>query len=92
MKILETILADVAGRAEVQDQIRAESFESALQAIDAIQRSVTRGRSAVNESDHLALRRDLLAIAAKACRALRDLGLATEAEAVKLDDAELHRR
>lgn len=91
MKELKEFLEDCGARHAELDRQHAP-FENGAAAIDELQRRLTRMRAAHNESDHLELRRQLVNLMAHGCRAARDLGLGTEADAVALDDAELRRR
>src|SRR5207253_3072727 len=62
-------------------------FTDARSAADELQRLLVRLRAAINESDHLAMHRQLVTLLAHGCRLARDLGIETENDAVAKDDA-----
>jgi type II secretory pathway component PulF len=66
-------------------------FTSGQEARDELQRRLGRVSKAINESDHLETRRQLVTLLAHGLRMARDLGIETEADAVRMDEAALDR-
>jgi hypothetical protein len=63
------------------------AFTDGQQARDELQRRLGRISKAINEHDHLETRRQLVTLLAHGLRMARDLGIETEADAVRKDDA-----
>ena len=79
-------LAQVAHRQYALDQTYG-SFVDSVHARDELLRCLGILSCAVDDDSHLEMQRALVTIAANACRMARDVGIETERDAIRLDDA-----
>lgn len=85
--IADPIIADVMKRRDELDG-QGGPFVDSRVAYGELQRRAGRVGRAVFEADWLDTRRQVLSLAAQCCRMIRDLGIATEADAVAKDNAQ----
>jgi hypothetical protein len=84
----EELLRDVIARRGELDR-QEEPFNDPRSARDELQRRLGRVGKAINESDWLETRRQLVTLLAQGCRMARDLSIDTAQDAVDRDDEQL---
>ena len=86
MNSIESFLREVKRKADQLDT-QSAAFDSVAAGLAELQLRFGRLRRAIHERDHLGTHRQLVTLLAQGCRLARDIGLLTEEDAVRADEA-----